>query len=230
MIAWVIGADNKVAPRTVDGRAHRRPDGVPERRREGRRARGDRRPDAPGAGRDGHHRGAAPSARPHAGLGRAAHERQRLSRPKGAARMRLSELCIRRPVMTTLLMASLLLAGFFGYRQLPIAAIPRIEVPTITVTRAVSRRQPRHHGGLGRGAARAAVRHHRRHHLDHLAQHRGQHPDHAGVRPQPQHRCRRARRAVGDLGGGRAPARGPADAAGLPQGQSGRHARSSSWR
>jgi HAE1 family hydrophobic/amphiphilic exporter-1 len=48
--------------------------------------------------------------------------------------MRLSELCIRRPVMTTLLMASLLLAGFFGYRMLPIAAIPRIEVPTITVT------------------------------------------------------------------------------------------------
>ncbi len=48
--------------------------------------------------------------------------------------MRLSEMCIRRPVMTTLVMASLLLAGFFGYRQLPIAAIPRIEVPTITVT------------------------------------------------------------------------------------------------
>jgi len=48
--------------------------------------------------------------------------------------VRISELCIRRPVMTTLVMASLLLAGFFGYRQLPIAAIPRIEVPTITVT------------------------------------------------------------------------------------------------
>jgi HAE1 family hydrophobic/amphiphilic exporter-1 len=48
--------------------------------------------------------------------------------------MRLPEICIRRPVMTTLLMASLLLAGFFGYRQLPIAAIPRIEVPTISVT------------------------------------------------------------------------------------------------
>jgi HAE1 family hydrophobic/amphiphilic exporter-1 len=48
--------------------------------------------------------------------------------------MRFSEVCIRRPVMTTLLMASLLLAGFFGYRQLPIAAIPRIEVPTITVS------------------------------------------------------------------------------------------------
>jgi len=48
--------------------------------------------------------------------------------------MNLSELCIRRPVMTTLLMASLLLGGFFGYRQLPIAAIPRIDVPTIQVS------------------------------------------------------------------------------------------------
>lgn len=48
--------------------------------------------------------------------------------------MHLSELCIRRPVMTILVMASLLLAGFFGYRQLPIAAIPRIDVPTIQVS------------------------------------------------------------------------------------------------
>ena len=48
--------------------------------------------------------------------------------------MGLSELCIRRPVMTILLMASIMLAGFIGYRQLPIAAIPRIEVPTIQVT------------------------------------------------------------------------------------------------
>ncbi|CAN0071128.1 unnamed protein product, partial [Phaeothamnion confervicola] len=48
--------------------------------------------------------------------------------------MGISELCIRRPVMTILLMASILLAGFLGYRQLPIAAIPRIEVPTIQVT------------------------------------------------------------------------------------------------
>jgi HAE1 family hydrophobic/amphiphilic exporter-1 len=48
--------------------------------------------------------------------------------------MNLSELCIRRPVMTTLLMASLALAGFMGYRKLPIAAIPRIDVPTITVS------------------------------------------------------------------------------------------------
>ncbi|MGH6816994.1 MAG: efflux RND transporter permease subunit [Hyphomicrobiaceae bacterium] len=48
--------------------------------------------------------------------------------------MGFSEICIRRPVMTTLVMASVALAGFFGYRQLPIAAIPRIDVPTITVS------------------------------------------------------------------------------------------------
>jgi hydrophobic/amphiphilic exporter-1 (mainly G- bacteria), HAE1 family len=48
--------------------------------------------------------------------------------------MNISELCIRRPVMTILVMASILLAGLFGYRQLPIAAIPRIDVPTIEIT------------------------------------------------------------------------------------------------
>ncbi len=48
--------------------------------------------------------------------------------------MGLSELCIRRPVMTILLMASIIMAGFIGYRQLPIAAIPRIDVPTIQVS------------------------------------------------------------------------------------------------
>src|SRR5690606_14132091 len=48
--------------------------------------------------------------------------------------MKISELCIRRPVMTVLLMASLALAGLFAYRQLPIAAIPKIDVPTITVS------------------------------------------------------------------------------------------------
>ena len=48
--------------------------------------------------------------------------------------MGLSELCIRRPVMTTLLMAAMLLAGIMAYRLLPISALPRMEVPTITVT------------------------------------------------------------------------------------------------
>jgi HAE1 family hydrophobic/amphiphilic exporter-1 len=56
--------------------------------------------------------------------------------------MGLSELCIRRPVMTILLMVSIMLAGFVGYRQLPVAAIPRIDVPTIQVTARLSGGSP----------------------------------------------------------------------------------------
>ena len=47
--------------------------------------------------------------------------------------MNLSELCIRRPVMATLLMLSLVVLGVAGYRELPIAALPRIDFPTIQV-------------------------------------------------------------------------------------------------
>jgi len=48
--------------------------------------------------------------------------------------MRLSELCIRRPVMTVLLMLSLVVLGIAGFRQLPVAALPRIDFPTIQVS------------------------------------------------------------------------------------------------
>jgi len=46
----------------------------------------------------------------------------------------LSELCIRRPVMTILMMVSFLVAGLFALRQLPVAAIPRVDFPTISVS------------------------------------------------------------------------------------------------
>src|SRR6201746_1831797 len=46
----------------------------------------------------------------------------------------LSEICIRRPVMPILRMASFVAAGLFGYRQLPVAAVPRVEFPTIQVS------------------------------------------------------------------------------------------------
>jgi HAE1 family hydrophobic/amphiphilic exporter-1 len=46
----------------------------------------------------------------------------------------ISALCIRRPVMTILVMASFIIAGIFGYKQLPVAAIPRVDFPTIQVT------------------------------------------------------------------------------------------------
>ncbi len=45
-----------------------------------------------------------------------------------------SHVCIRRPVMTILMMVSFLAAGMFGYGQLPVAAIPRVDFPTIQVS------------------------------------------------------------------------------------------------
>ncbi|NNM73609.1 efflux RND transporter permease subunit [Enterovirga aerilata] len=46
----------------------------------------------------------------------------------------VSEICIRRPVMTILVMIAFVAAGLFGYRQLPVAAVPRVDFPTIQVS------------------------------------------------------------------------------------------------
>src|SRR6059058_5929195 len=48
--------------------------------------------------------------------------------------MTLSELCIRRPVMTTLITASIIAFGVFGFRLLPVSALPKVDFPTIAVT------------------------------------------------------------------------------------------------
>src|ERR671933_1290431 len=48
--------------------------------------------------------------------------------------MNLSELCIRRPVMTILLMVSFVVGGLFAYRQLPVAAVPRVDFPVLSVS------------------------------------------------------------------------------------------------
>jgi hydrophobe/amphiphile efflux-1 (HAE1) family protein len=48
--------------------------------------------------------------------------------------MTLPELCIKRPVMTTLLMALIVVVGVFGYRLLTVAALPRVDFPTINVS------------------------------------------------------------------------------------------------
>jgi len=48
--------------------------------------------------------------------------------------MNLSELCIRRPVMTVLLSASAVVAGILAYGNIPIAALPSYDTPTISVS------------------------------------------------------------------------------------------------
>jgi hydrophobe/amphiphile efflux-1 (HAE1) family protein len=48
--------------------------------------------------------------------------------------MNLPELCIRRPVMTTLFTLSLIVFGTVAYRSLPVSDMPNVEFPTITIT------------------------------------------------------------------------------------------------
>src|SRR5262249_9393419 len=48
--------------------------------------------------------------------------------------MTISETCIRRPVMTTLITASIIVFGIFAYRLLAVAALPPVDFPTIQVT------------------------------------------------------------------------------------------------
>ena len=48
--------------------------------------------------------------------------------------MNVSEIFVRRPVMTTLLMVGLLVFGIVGYRLLPVASLPNVDFPTISVS------------------------------------------------------------------------------------------------
>lgn len=48
--------------------------------------------------------------------------------------MRLPEVCIHRPVMTTLIMLSIVLFGVISYRSLPIAELPNVDFPVVEVS------------------------------------------------------------------------------------------------
>jgi HAE1 family hydrophobic/amphiphilic exporter-1 len=45
----------------------------------------------------------------------------------------ISEIFIRRPIMTTLVMSAILLFGIVAYRELPVSDLPNVDFPTITV-------------------------------------------------------------------------------------------------
>ncbi len=48
--------------------------------------------------------------------------------------MNVSELCIRRPVMTVLISVAIVLAGVFAYSKIPVAALPSYNTPVISVS------------------------------------------------------------------------------------------------
>ena len=47
--------------------------------------------------------------------------------------MNISKVFIERPVLTTLLMAALVIFGLFGYSNLPVSELPAVDFPTISV-------------------------------------------------------------------------------------------------
>ncbi|SEQ69832.1 hydrophobic/amphiphilic exporter-1, HAE1 family [Solimonas aquatica] len=56
--------------------------------------------------------------------------------------MSVSELFIRRPVATSTLMLALVLFGLFAYRSLPVAELPSVDFPTISVSASLSGADP----------------------------------------------------------------------------------------
>jgi HAE1 family hydrophobic/amphiphilic exporter-1 len=56
--------------------------------------------------------------------------------------MGISELCIRRPVFTSLVTMTIIVFGIFAYRLLPVAALPAVDFPTITINASLSGASP----------------------------------------------------------------------------------------
>jgi HAE1 family hydrophobic/amphiphilic exporter-1 len=56
--------------------------------------------------------------------------------------MSFSEIFVRRPVMTTLVMSALLIFGILGYRLLPVSDLPNVDFPTIVVSAALPGASP----------------------------------------------------------------------------------------
>src|SRR3954470_1659052 len=65
---------------------------------------------------------------------RSAKAKKRAADERHATGMGISEACIRRPVMTTLITASLIVFGAFAYRLLSVSALPAVDFPTIAIT------------------------------------------------------------------------------------------------
>jgi HAE1 family hydrophobic/amphiphilic exporter-1 len=56
--------------------------------------------------------------------------------------MNISEIFIRRPIATTLIMAAILFFGIFGYLFLPVSDLPNVDFPTISVSAALPGASP----------------------------------------------------------------------------------------
>ena len=172
-------------------------------------------------GSAGRHRRPVAAAGRHQGRGAATRRsrpprrRNRRLRQRDRRRMSISTPFIRRPVATSLLMAAFVLVGIAAYPLLPVAPLPRVDFPTISVNAKFPGASPETMATTVAQPLERPVRADRRRRAADLDQRAGPVADHHPVRPGPQHRRRRRRRAGGDQRRQRAVAEEPAVAADL---------------
>ena len=106
--------------------------------------------------------------------------------------MNISEVFIRRPIATALLMAGLFAFGVVCFTLLPVSALPNVEFPTISVSAQLPGREPDRDGLDGGDAARRPVHRYSRALLDDLNERARLDIDHAAVRLEHKHRLRDA--------------------------------------
>ncbi len=128
---------------------------------------------------------------------------------------------IRRPIGTTLLAIGLFMVGAVAYDLLPVASLPSVDFPTINVSASRPGADPNIMAATVAAPLERRLGRNCRRHRTHIGEFAWLLAHHHPVRSQPQHRWRRARRA------GRAQCRAQrsagrsADAADVPQSQSG---------
>ena len=156
-----------------------------------------------------------------------ARRRRKPSQPERAAGghpMNISAPFIQRPIATVLLMVGLLLCGLVAYPLLPVAALPNVNYPTISVTAQLPGADPQTMASSVATPLEQQFGQIPGIDADDLVEHARLHLDHPAIRPQPQRRRRRGRRAGGDQRGRRAAAAEHDLSADDPEGEPGGHA------
>ncbi len=143
--------------------------------------------------------------------------------------MNISAPFIERPIATALLMLGLLVCGLVAYPLLPVAALPNVNYPTLTVTAQLPGADPQTMASTVASPLELQFGQIPGAHPDDVRQRARLHPDHPAVRFEPPDRRRGQRHAFGNQCRQRLPAGRLALSAADPKGQPGRHADPRAW-
>ncbi len=134
--------------------------------------------------------------------------------------MNLSQLFIERPIMTVLVCLSIILFGVVAFRALPVAALPSVDYPTISVSAGLPGASPETMASTVATPLERQFSTIAGHFADELGELAGVDADYRAVRPEPQHRRGRAGYFGGDFGSRRAAAEQHAASPYVPEDES----------